>query len=238
MTSDVPRRRSAGFLITLSLITALIVGGLVALGMWQIDRLAWKGDLIEKVASRVNAAPVPAPSTGSKEDAYRRVTVTGHFLHDRATLVQASTVRGAGYWVLTPLVTDRGFTLLVNRGFVPPDERSRYSKPKGIVQVTGLMRSSEPDGGFLRSNAPAADRWYSRDVAAIAAARSLCSPIANYFIDAEHSGPANTLPMGGLTVLTFPNNHLSYALTWFALAAMAAGAYMIVMRYEWKERRA
>jgi surfeit locus 1 family protein len=198
-----------------------MVGGLATLGMWQIDRLAWKRDLIEQVESRVHAAPVPAPPTGSKEDAYRRVTVTGHFLHDRATLVQASTVRGAGYWVLTPLVTDRGFTLLVNRGFVPPQERSRYSKP---------------GGGFLRGNAPAADRWYSRDVAAIATARSLHSPVANYFIDAEHDGLKDALPMGGLTVLTFPNNHLSYAATWFALAAMAAGAYMIVMRHEWKER--
>jgi surfeit locus 1 family protein len=236
VTRDVPRRRSAGFLIALSLIAALMVGGLATLGMWQIDRLAWKRDLIEQVESRVHAAPVPAPPTGSKEDAYRRVTVTGHFLHDRATLVQASTVRGAGYWVLTPLVTDRGFTLLVNRGFVPPQERSRYSKPMGVVQVTGLVRLSEPGGGFLRGNAPAADRWYSRDVAAIATARSLHSPVANYFIDAEHDGLKDALPMGGLTVLTFPNNHLSYAATWFALAAMAAGAYMIVMRHEWKER--
>ena len=237
MTDAQPRRRSAGFLILFSMAAALAVAGLVSLGLWQVHRLAWKRDLIEKVESRVHATPVPAPPSANGEDAYRRVIATGHFLHDRSTLVQASTVRGAGFWVLTPLVTDRGFTLLVNRGFVPPEARTRFSRPEGDVRVTGLMRLNEPGGGFLRANDPAANRWYSRDVTAIARARQLRSPVANYFIDAERSGPPASLPVGGLTVLTFPNSHLSYALTWFALAAMAAGAYIFVMRHEWKERR-
>jgi surfeit locus 1 family protein len=231
-----PRRRSAGFLIGFSIAAALAVAGFVSLGLWQLERLAWKRDLIEKVESRVHAAPVPAPLAAGSDDTYRRVTVSGRFLHDRATLVQASTARGAGYWVLTPLVTDRGFILLVNRGFVPPESRTRYAHPEGNVQVIGLMRLTEPGGGFLRSNDPGANRWYSRDVAAIAAARQLRAPVANYFIDAERGAP-DALPVGGLTVLTFPNSHLSYALTWFALAALAAGGYMVVMRHEWKERR-
>jgi surfeit locus 1 family protein len=98
------------------------------------------------------------------------------------------------------------------------------------------MRLTEPGGGFLRSNDPVANRWYSRDVTAIAAARRLRAPVANYFIDAER-GPPDALPVGGFTVLRFPNSHLSYALTWFALAALVAGGYMVVMRHEWKERR-
>ncbi|GLV25075.1 SURF1-like protein [Sphingobium sp. TomTYG45] len=237
MTAPKPRRRSAGFLIAFTMAAALAVSGLLSLGVWQIHRLAWKRDLIAKVESRVHAAPVPAPPSARDKDAYTRVIATGHFLHDRATLVQASTVRGAGFWVLTPLMTDRGFTLLVNRGFIPPDARNGYSRPEGSVQIRGLMRLTEPGGGFLRANDPAANRWYSRDIAAITAARQLRPPVTNYFIDAERNGPPASLPMGGLTVLTFPNSHLSYALTWFALAAMAAGAYIFVMRHEWKERR-
>jgi len=236
VTDPRPRRRSAGFLIIFSMAAALAVAGLVSLGQWQLQRLAWKRDLIAKVETRVHAAPQPAPRAAGSNDTYRRVTVSGRFLHDRATLVQASTARGAGYWVLTPLLADRGFTLLVNRGFIPPESRTRYARPEGKVQVTGLMRLTEPGGGFLRSNDPAANRWYSRDVTAIAAARQLRAPVANYFIDAERGAP-DALPVGGLTVLTFPNSHLSYALTWFALAALAAGGYMVVMRHEWKERR-
>ena len=237
MTEPQPRRRSAGFLILFSMAAVLAVAGLVSLGVWQVHRLDWKRDLIAKVESRVHATPVPAPTSASDDDAYIRVIATGQFLHDRSTLVQAATVRGAGFWVLTPLVTDRGFTLLINRGFVPPEARTRFSRPAGQVRVTGLMRLSEPGGGFLRANDPAANRWYSRDIAAITAARQLRPPVTNYFIDAERNGPPASLPMGGLTVLTFPNSHLSYALTWFALAAMAAGAYIFVMRHEWKERR-
>ncbi|HEX7871431.1 MAG TPA: SURF1 family protein [Sphingobium sp.] len=232
------RRRSAGFLIGLSIAAALAVAGLASLGVWQVDRLAWKRDLIHKVETRIHARPVEAPRDAEADDAYLRVTASGYFLHDRTTLVQAVTVRGAGYWVMTPLMTDRGVTLLVNRGFVPAEAKTSYMRPSGTVRITGLLRLSEPHGGFLRSNDPGANRWYSRDVAAISAARKLPSPLANYFVDAEASPSPDALPIGGLTVVKFPNSHLSYAITWFVLAAMVAGAYMVLMRHEWKERRA
>ena len=80
---------------------------------------------------------------------------------------------------------------------------------------------TEPKGAFLRSNNPAEDRWYSRDVAAIAKARGLSS-VAPYFIDADASPNPGGLPVGGLTVISFPNTHLIYAITWFALAGLVA----------------
>ncbi|WP_022682207.1 SURF1 family protein [Sphingobium bisphenolivorans] len=230
------RRRSPVFLIGLTLIAFLFSTGFGALGVWQVQRLAWKQDLIARVDARLDAPPVTAPPFATRADEYRRVSVFGHFLHDRAVLVQAVTVRGAGFWVLTPLVTGRGFTLIINRGFVPADERHHYDRPPGEVRIAGLMRLSEPGGGFLRSNDPAADRWYSRDVAAIATVKKVSGPVANYFVDAGASPSPDTFPIGGLTVVTFPNNHLSYAITWFVLAAMVAAAYIFAMRQEWKAR--
>ncbi|MDI1297084.1 MAG: SURF1 family protein [bacterium] len=232
MTDPAPRSRlgrSRGFLIGVTAIATLLIAGLSSLGVWQIHRLAWKRDLIARVDARIHAAPVPAPRDAAEADAYRRITTTGLFLHDKSVLVQAATVRGPGFWVMTPLVSDRGFTILINRGFVPPEARTRYARPTGPVHVTGLLRVSEPGGGFLRANDPAANRWYSRDVAAIAAARGIAR-VANYFIDADAGARADALPVGGLTVVRFPNSHLSYAITWFTLAAMVAGAYIIVMR--------
>ena len=80
---------------------------------------------------------------------------------------------------MTPFATDRGFTVLVNRGFVPSDRRDPATRAAGQIAgdtvVAGLMRMTEPNGGFLRANDPAADRWYSRDVAAIATTRGLTS---------------------------------------------------------------
>lgn len=238
MTLPRPRRATAGFPVGLTLIAVLLFAGFCALGWWQVERLAWKRDLIARVETRVHAPPVPAPLYIGKDDAYRRVTATGTFLHDRAVLVQASTVRGAGFWVLTPLRTATGAILLINRGFVPPEAKARYDRPSGPVRVTGLLRLTEPGGGFLRSNDPPADRWYSRDVAAIATARRLPRAIPDYFIDADAAPTPDALPVGGLTVVRFPNSHLQYAVTWFILAAMVVGAYIVVLRHTRKDQRA
>lgn len=230
-------RRSPAFLIGLTLIALFFFAGFCALGAWQVQRLAWKRDLIARVDARIHAPAIPAPRTAARVDEYRRVRISGHFMHDSVALVQAVTVRGAGFWVLTPLITDEGFTVIINRGFVPPDRRRDYMRPSGEVTVSGLLRLSEPGGGFLRSNDPASDRWFSRDVAAIAAARGIRGPLANYFIDADAAADPDAFPVGGLTVVAFPNNHLQYAITWFALAAMVAGGYIFVMRQERKDRR-
>jgi surfeit locus 1 family protein len=143
---------------------------------------------------------------------------------------------------MTPLLSDRGFTVLVNRGFVPPervDPRTRGpGQRSGPSLITGLLRLSEPGGGFLRRNDPVHDRWYSRDVAAIARARGLRpGATAPYFIDADATPNPGGLPVGGLTVISFPNSHLVYALTWFGLALTVAIGFAYAAREEWRIRR-
>ena len=211
--------RPAGFAI-IGAAWIIAIAGLVALGIWQVERLAWKQNLISQVAARLSASPTPPPVIVGSEDAYRRVVAVGVFLQARDTLVQASTIRGPGWWIITPLRSTGGHLILINRGYVPV--RSAPPPPARRVTVTGLLRLTEPGGGFLRSNDPVADRWYSRDVAAIAARRGL-GTTAPYFIDADASGPGANAPVAGLTVVRFSNNHLVYAITWFILAFMAAG---------------
>jgi surfeit locus 1 family protein len=219
---------------TLAALCLVLVAGFMALGVWQVERRAWKLGLIAAVDARVHAAPapLPAPTRWSPDLAYRRVRASGTFLHDRETLVQAVTDRGPGWWVLTPLRTDRGL-LLVNRGFVPADRRDpatrRAGQPAGRVTVTGLLRPSEPGGGFLRRNDPAADRWYSRDVAAIARARGL-GAVLPFFLDADRTANPGGYPVGGLTVIAFRNDHLVYALTWFTLAGLSAAGVWLALR--------
>nr|WP_245581834.1 SURF1 family protein [Phyllobacterium phragmitis] len=204
-----------------------------ALGTWQIQRLFWKLDLIARVEARVHAAPVPAPAPSdwagitTERDEYRHVTASGRFDYDKHVLVQAVTGLGAGFWVMTPLHQPDGATILVNRGFVPTDRRDRASRAAGEVAghvtISGLLRMSEPGGAFLRSNDPKNGRWYSRDVAAIAAAKNL-HDVAPYFIDADATTNPDGLPVGGLTVVRFRNTHLVYAITWYLLALMSTGA--------------
>ena len=222
-------------LLVLCALSVLLFAGL---GVWQVQRLFWKLDLIARVEALIHAGPAdaPAPAAFSTEDEYRRVALKGRFLNDRETLVQAVTERGGGFWVLTPFVTDGGFVVLVNRGFVPPERRAPDSRAEGQVEgetsLIGLVRLTEPGGGFLRGNDPANERWYSRDVAAIAEARGLerLVSVAPYFVDADATPVAGGFPVGGLTVVRFANNHLVYALTWFALAAMCVGAGVMAWR--------
>ncbi|WGF86748.1 SURF1 family protein [Marinivivus vitaminiproducens] len=238
--------RSPLTLAVLGLLATLGVALLIGLGVWQVERRSWKLDLIGRVEQRVHAEPVAAPapdawpSVTAARDEYRRVRVRGTFLHERETLVQAVTERGGGFWVVTPLRADNGSVVLVNRGFVPTDHRDPADRAPGQVAgeatVVGLVRMTEPEGGFLRANDPEEDRWYSRDVAAIASARGL-SDVAPYFIDADGTANPGGLPVGGLTVIAFRNTHLVYALTWFTLASMLAGAGLYLGREEWRSRR-
>jgi surfeit locus 1 family protein len=202
--------------------------GLIALGIWQLQRRVWKLDLISQIEQRVNLAPIdlPGPDAWSSMDAprlaYCHVQVEGVWLSDRDTLVQAVTDFGGGYWVMTPLRTKAGFIVLVNRGFIPMDARSdksSYRPAASRAEITGLLRMPEPRGGFLRANAPSTDRWYSRDVQAIAQARGL-ENVAPYFVDAAATS-TDRMPVAGLTVLNQSNNHLVYAITWFSLAAVS-----------------
>jgi surfeit locus 1 family protein len=240
--------RSRPALAVLAAAGALLFILFLALGTWQLERRSWKLELIDRVEGRVHAPPTDAPRpaqwprVNAADDEYRHVRLTGTFLHERETLVQASTVLGPGHWVLTPLQTAQGSVVLVNRGFVPPERRERATRaanaPTGEIEITGLLRMTEPGGGFLRRNDPAGERWFSRDVQAIAAARGL-APVAPFFVDedAPRSRPQDTKaeprwPAAGLTVIAFPNNHLVYALTWYALALMVAGAAWLVARTE------
>jgi surfeit locus 1 family protein len=217
-----PRSRLAKTVVLAA--TALAFAGFCALGVWQVQRLHWKLDLIRRVDSRVHAAPVAAPAdwagVGAARDEYRHVRVAGRFLAGRDTRVDALTDLGAGDWILSPLRQADGRIVLVNRGFVPKGAKAA-DVPAGAVAIAGLLRVSEPDGRILRANVPAQDRWYSRDVAAIAARRGLANA-APYFVDADFDANAPQWPRGGMTVVKFRNAHLSYALTWFGLALLTA----------------
>lgn len=229
-----PQVARFAFAAALGLFTLAFAG----LGIWQLERRSWKLDLIARVEARIHATPVVAPGPtawsgiGAVSDEYRRVVLQGRYLDAPETLTMAVTERGPGFWVLAPFRSDDSFTVLVNRGFVPEGQREpseRRATRSGDTKVVGLLRLNEPGGGFLRSNDPAAGRWYSRDVAAIASARGL-GEVAPYFVDADAAAEPGPLPQGGMTQVSFRNTHLIYALTWFCLALMSAGAAIFLIR--------
>lgn len=231
------------WVLLLLLLTALLVG----LGTWQVERLHWKLDLIARVDARVHAPAVAAPGPAQWADVnaesseYKHVQASGTFLNDKETQVYASTELGPGYWVLTPLKLADGTIVIVNRGFVPTEKRNPSTRPEGQIaaetSITGLLRVSEPKGTLLRSNVPTEDRWYSRDVAAIAESRGLQNT-APYFIDADDTKNPGGLPVGGLTQISFHNSHLVYAITWYGLAVMTLGMAVYLVYFERQRAKA
>jgi surfeit locus 1 family protein len=236
-----PRARA---LILPALATLVGIAILVALGIWQIERLAWKTALIERVEARLDGPPsgAPGPAEWAELDLvareYEPVAVTGTFdhageVHVVATLTQPKgPAGGIGYLVMTPLVTDEGWTVYVNRGFVPRERVSPEARAEGLIAgpttVTGLLRAPRRRAWFMPGDDAAGNAWLSRDPALYAEASGLpAATVAPYIVDADFDPdlPAG-LPQGGETVVDFPNNHLGYALTWFGLAAALAGVFV------------
>ncbi|MEM6713244.1 MAG: SURF1 family protein [Pseudomonadota bacterium] len=224
--------------MTILIIAAVVLMTMLSLGVWQVQRLQWKVDLIETVEARAFGEPVDAPFGAVTEDdhAYLRVvTEDGVFMHDQTQRVKALTELGAGSWLMTPLQTDTRI-VWINRGFVPAGSREDdWAQPNGSVSITGLLRMTEPNGTLLEKNDPNEGRWFSRDVVALSAAAGL-GRTAKYFVDADHMGGDESWPRGGLTQVNFRNSHLSYALTWFAMAALFLGGMIYVIRDRMRHR--
>jgi surfeit locus 1 family protein len=237
------------FILGLTVLTAVFVG-LVLLGNWQVRRYHLKLKIAHDIATRVHAPPVDAPGPAQWPQVaeghlqYLHMKLRGRFIGDQ-TLVRGSSSQGYGYWVMAPLRTDRGFIVLVNRGYAPagssgtPD-LTKVTPPDGEVELTGLLRSTEPRGGFLRPNQPDKDLWYSRDVASIAAADHLpADQVAPYFVDADASTTnpaASKWPMPGLTSIHIYNHSFGYAVTWYLLALGTLLAMGVLVRHETQSR--
>ena len=211
---------------------------LIGLGVWQLHRLAWKEALIAAVETRAHAAPVDAPPESEwlqldpADYEYRHVRLAGVFDGRRQVRVFRALSEprgrygGPGYLVMTPLRLVDGATVLIDRGFVPEQQKAAAGDGLGGGETTvvGLMRASETRNLFTPADDPASGQWFTRDVGAIARAEGL-TRVAPFFIDADAGPDPTALPEGGETILAFPNNHLSYALTWFGMAAALVGVF-------------
>ena len=216
--------------------TLFAVAILVGLGVWQLKRLAWKEALLARIESRATAAPQPLPPPGQwsglRPDDYEfhHVAATGRFDNAKETLILRASDDGPGYHVITPLHLRGGGSVLVDRGFVPADlkdVRTRSAgEPTGDVRVTGLMRTPEPRNLFTPNDDDARGEFFTRDPARIAAHDGL-GDAAPFSIDADATmtNPGGwPKPVGAN--LDIPNNHFSYALTWFGLALGLVGVFI------------
>ena len=233
-TMTAPARRS-GHVLMLVLGT-IAFALLLALGSWQVQRLYWKEDLIAQIAERTKSQPLPLAemevryrATGDVD--YWPVTLSGTFVHEGERHFLATWEGQSGFYVYTPLKLDDGRFALVNRGFVPYDLKDAAKRSAGQVtgpvSIVGLARnplegkpgSLVPDNDLVKN----VFYWKDRDAMAKSAGLPGDAVVLPFFIDADKTPNPGGLPVGGVTMVDMPNNHLQYAMTWYGLAAALLG---------------
>ncbi len=218
-----------------TVIAALGIIVLVGLGTWQIHRLARKERLIEAIEAN-RAAPVleMIPADARPGDlVFRRVHLSGRFLHDKEMYLTGRTHKGVvGLHVVTPLVLADGRTVLVDRGWVPPDRAEPRLRQEGVSQepaeVEGMIRAVSERGPFTPDNRPDQNLWFTIDVPAMAAFTGI--ELLPSVVEAGPAANPGGYPVGQDRPIEVPNDHLQYALTWYALAVALAVIYVIFLR--------
>ena len=196
---------------------------LVSLGTWQLHRLSWKEELIDKMEGNLELPSVQLPvdlKTLTEFD-FRHVYARGVFDHEQELyLVPRMSGGKMGVHVLTPYALDGGLHVLVNRGWVPsslvhPDGRTN-GLVEGRLYLEGVVRIPKPATRFTPDNEPSNNAWYWIDLPEMSKAINI--PLLPIVIEAGNQPNPGGWPVGGQTRLTVPNHHFGYALTWYALA--------------------
>lgn len=218
MSIEQNRNRAVG-----AIVISLAFISLLALGTWQVQRMAWKTNLIANIENGLAAEPVPL-NDGAAYSEYSRVVVEGYFDHSKEMYLQTINKDGDfGFYVYVPFFRPDKKVILVNRGFVPPaliDPSTRIDGlPMGNVVLSGVLRTSAEKKYFIPDNDIAANRWFYADLTAMSKAAGLFEQnVFPMILEAEANVNATTPPFGGVTRVNIVNNHLGYAVTWFGLA--------------------
>jgi cytochrome oxidase assembly protein ShyY1 len=234
-----------GFAIFTSAMVALFVG----LGVWQLQRRVEKHALIAALDERLAAAPAPLPGAAdwskltADRDEFRRVSFTATYERRLDAMVYSSgsairpDISGPGTWAFIPARLPSGELLAINAGFVPNTMQDRDVQDRAVAQLitgkavamTGYIRFPEA-GGMFTPNAEQAKRlWFARDHLAMAQALHW-GGVAPFYIDLETPVPQNGIPKPGPLQVQLRDDHMQYAITWFALAGAVMFAFFVWMR--------
>lgn len=200
----------------------LLISGLavlLSLGVWQVQRLDWKQDILADIDARILATPIDLPANPDPvKNRFQPVTMTGEIGSDALHVLVSGVAEGAGYRIIAPFQTNTGRIILVDRGFVPLTAKDAILT-NGPATLTGNLHwPDEVDGWTPVPDLPK-NIWFARDVPAMADALG-AEPFLVVARETTSADPVLTpLPIDTASI---PNDHLNYAITWFLLAAVWA----------------
>ena len=212
----------SGFLLVIAFLI------LLSLGTWQVERLQWKKRLLGQIEGniRISHLKVPVIDNSIIDFNYRNVMVEGNFLPKLSINLEPRTHKGvAGVHVITPFYSEKKH-ILVNRGFVPYEYLNAFNKNykniteekliiiKGIARLYGKKRWPIPNNDLI------AGKWFFLNIADIS--KYLGLKLEPYVIELTKNEDGQNYPISNITIIDIPNNHLQYAITWYALALTLA----------------
>ena len=227
-----------------SLVSLVFFTVALGLGIWQMERRAWKRDILDRIAVNQAAAPISLDELlrgDPLRHEYGRVKLAGIFVHDKEFYLAARSLKNkVGLQVVTPLRTDDGRIVLFDRGWIPQETKDPARRAAGQVQdrveLAGIVRRNQERRQFAPENVPDRNVWFHVDVPLM---RSMAGgkrdpKLDAFFLEADAAANPGGLPVGGQTKTDIPNDHLQYAITWFLIALAMAGVYLA---YHWENGR-
>lgn len=233
-------------LVKLTLFAAASMALLIGFGTWQLQRLAWKEGLIERIEARAHGDPVSLAAvlrnwSQSGDIEYQRVRLSGVFDHSGERHLYTVVEGKPGWRIITPLKTGENEIVLVDRGYVPPSlknpENRTAGQVRGTVTVTGFARAPGGKNAFTPENDPARNIWYWRNHEGMAASildAGSRERLVPFFVEADAAAVPGAWPKGGVTRVKFVNRHLEYAITWYGLAVALLGVYGAII-WRWRK---
>ena len=187
---------------------------LLYLCFWQVGRLEWKQELLERIEKKLNAPPVPLPtSVSEKNDQYLKVVTDGYFLQNEIHILTSQKFKGPGFRVITPFVTKSGPIILVDRGFVVEEKKDSIRSNASAFVTGNLLWPDETDIFTPQPNIKK-NIWFARDVKSMSSHLNTEPILLVVESEIPHSELIEPMPIS----INIPNNHLQYAITWFSLA--------------------
>jgi len=211
--------------------TVFMLAVLLGLGTWQVQRLHWKLGILAQIAQAEAGPPIPLPAAPTQ---FAKVAVAGHLRTNLAATFGAD-VRDTpggpvlGTQLIVPLERPGAEPILVDRGWIPDKPPHPIPPAGGDVTLQGYVHPGDKPGWFSAADNPGARQFYTLDPAAIGAALGL-PRVAPFVLIELGSAPPGSYPVPAQHLPQPPNNHLSYAITWYGLAVALVVIFVVWAR--------
>ncbi len=200
---------------------------LISLGVWQVQRLAWKQAIISDIEARIVATPVTLPETlDPQNDAYLPVVADGVLGDGEIHVLVSQKDVGAGYRIIAPFLLEDGRQIMVDRGFALTTAKDT-NRATGPAQIIGNLQWPQETDGFTPAPDLSANIWFARDVSAMADTLQSLPILLVARSSSLQDADISPLPVDTARI---PNDHLQYAITWFSLAAIWLGMSLFFLR--------